>query len=188
MATARSVAARRRGRSIDCAATGRANESDEENGGGRNLQDPIVQSHQSGVDTQAQSSKLEQVEAKCDALSTKLRMMEKKVADKTSQLSQEVKDIKSKLDVTTPTRVLRSRNGDGGVQTPASGTKRKRAENKEEEKEVRGQKRERTTTWTGLVGAKLEKQQQKNGRVTRKSTGALALPGRSRRSLNILKK
>lgn len=184
LATARTVAVRRRGRSIDCAATGRANESDEENGGGRNLGDPIVQSHQSSH----QSSKLEQVEAKCDALSTKLRMMEKKVADKTSQLSQEVKDIKSKLDVTTPTRVLRSRNGDTGVQTPASGTKRKRAENKEEEKDVRGQKRERTTTWTGLVGAKLEKQQQKNGRVTRKSTGALALPGRSRRSLNILKK
>merc|ERR1719458_1306034 len=140
----------------------------------------------SGVVTQGPSSKLEQVEAKCDALSTKLRMMERKVADKTSQLSQEVKDIKSKLDVSTPTRVLRSRNGE--VQTPVSGTKRKRGENKEDEKDVRGQKRERTTTWSNLVGAKLDKQQQKNGRVTRKSTGALALPGRSRRSLNILKK
>ena len=182
------LAPRRRGRSIDGAATGRANESDEENGGGagRKLQNPIVQSHKSGVVTQGPSSKLEEVEAKCDALSTKLRMMERKVADKTSQLSQEVKDIKSKLDVSTPTRVLRSRNGE--VQTPASGTKRKRGENKEDEKEVRGQKRERTTTWSSLVGAKLDKQQQKNGRVTRKSTGALALPGRSRRSLNILKK
>ena len=174
------LAPRRRGRSIDGAATGRANESDEENGGGagRKLQNPIVQSHKSGVVTQGPSSKLEEVEAKCDALSTKLRMMERKVADKTSQLSQEVKDIKSKLDVSTPTRVLRSRNGE--VQTPASGTKRKRGENKEDEKEVRGQKRERTTTWSSLVGAKLDKQQQKNGRVTRKSTGALALPGRSR--------
>ena len=190
LATTRSgvMQARRRGRSIDSTATGRANESDEENAGGRKFQAPIVQSHKSGVVTQGPSSKLEQVEAKCDALSTKLRMMEKKVADKTSQLSQEVKDIKSKLDVSTPTRVLRSRNGDVGVQTPVSGTKRKRGENKEEDKDVRGQKRERTTTWSGLVGTKLEKQQQKNGRVTRKSTGALALPGRSRRSLNILKK
>lgn len=189
LATTRSagLAPRRRGRSIDCSATGRANESDEENAGGRQVQEPAVMTHNSGVVTQAHSSKLEQVEAKCDALSSKLRMMEKKVADKTSQLSQEVKDIKSKLDVSTPTRVLRSRNGDASVQTPASGTKRKRGENKEEDKDVRGQKRERTTTWSGLVGAKLDKQQ-KNGRVTRKSAGALALPGRSRRSLNILKK
>ena len=142
-------------------------------------------------------AKLDEVEAKCDALSNKLRMMERKVADRTDKLSQEVKDIKSKMVVTkgvssaappaTPTRVLRSRNGDvPSVQTPSSGTKRKRAE--PEEKDIKGSKRERTTTWSGLIGSKLEKHQQKNSRVTRKSTGALALPGKGRRSLNILKK
>ena len=197
------LAPRRRGRSIDNTAAGRDNESDEENGGGpRGRQQPAaVQSHKSGVAVQTGGralapSKLDEVEAKCDALSNKLRMMERKVADRTDKLSQEVKDIKSKMVVTkgvsaappaTPTRVLRSRNGDvPSVQTPSSGTKRKRAE--PEEKDIKGSKRERTTTWSGLIGSKLEKHQQKNSRVTRKSTGALALPGKGRRSLNILKK
>ena len=185
---------RRRGRSIDNTATGRDNESDEENGGGtsRRSQPAPVQTHKSGIAVQTGSralapSKLDEVEAKCDALSSKIRMMERKVADRTDKLSQEVKDIKSKLDVSTPTRVLRSRNGDNEPQTPASGTKRKR--NEPEEKVTKGSKRERTTTWSGLIGSKLEKHQQKqSSRVTRKSTGALALTGKGRRSLNILKK
>ena len=191
------LAPRRRGRSIDSAATGRDNESDEENGGGagsRSIGGPgAVQSHRSGAAVQTGTralgpTKLDEVEAKCDALSNKLRMMERKVADRTDKLSQEVKDIKSKLDVATPTRVLRSRNGENGAQTPASGTKRKRIE--QEKEGGKGIKRERTTTWSGLLGNKLEKSHQKSTttRVTRKSTGALSLSGKGRRSLNILKK
>jgi len=187
------LAPRRRGRSIDNIAAGRDNESDEENGGtARRPQQSQVQSHKSGVTVQngsraLTSNKLDEVEAKCDALSNKLRMMEKKVADRTDKLSQEVKDIRSKMDVSTPTRVLRSRNGDDPAHAPSSGTKRKR--NETEEKLTKSVKRERTTTWTGLIGNKIEKHQQKQqNRVTRKSTGALALPSKGRRSLNILKK
>jgi len=192
------LAPRRRGRSIDNVAAGRDNESDEENGGGtaRRQQPPQVQSHNSGVTVQnggraLTSNKLDEVEAKCDALSNKLRMMERKVADRTDKLSQEVKDIRSKLDVSTPTRVLRSRNGDDTSQAPSSGTKRKRHET-EEKSSTKSVKRERTTTWSGLIGNKIEKHQNKvekqQNRVTRKSTGALALPSKGRRSLNILKK
>ena len=106
------------------------------------------------------------------------------------ELGESPKDIKTKMDISTPTRVLRSRNGDS-VHTPASGTKRKRVE--AEEKDNKGSKRERTTTWGGLMGgSKAEKQNQKtvaSSRVTRKSTGALsALPAKTRRSLNMLKK
>jgi len=187
------LAPRRRGRSIDNIAAGRDNESDEENGGtARRPQQSQVQSHKSGVTVQngsraLTSNKLDEVEAKCDALSNKLRMMERKVADRTDKLSQEVKDIRSKMDVSTPTRVLRSRNGDDPAHAPSSGTKRKR--NETEEKLTKSVKRERTTTWTGLIGNKIEKHQQKQqNRVTRKSTGALALPSKGRRSLNILKK
>ena len=188
------LAPRRRGRSIDNTATGRDNESDEENtgaGAGRRQAAPHVQSHKSGATVQTGSrahvatTKLDEVEAKCDALSNKLRMMERKVADRTDKLSQEMKDIRSKLDVSTPTRVLRSRNGDNGASTPASGTKRKRNDT-ETDKNSKAVKRERTTTWSGLLGNKLDKQ--KNNRVTRKSTGALAAPLKGRRSLNILKK
>ena len=185
------LAPRRRGRSIDNTATGRDNESDEENGGGARRQRTAgpgaVQSHRSMATVQTGTkalgpTKLDEVEAKCDALSNKLRMMERKVADRTDKLSQEVKDIKSKLVVATPTRVLRSRNGE---EAPSSGTKRKRIE--QEKEDVKGSKRERTTTWSGLLG-KAEKSHQKSTRVTRKSTGALAIPGKGRRSLNILKK
>jgi len=187
---------RRRGRSIDGAATGRENESDEENSGGGGgaggrRTAPVVQTHRSGAAVQtgrgavqatsgAHTGKLEEVEAKCDALSTKLKMMERKVADKTDQLSQEVKAIKTVMGTSTPTRVLRSRNGDSAP-TPGSGTKRKRGE----VEEVKGNKRERTTTWGGLVGGK--NKVEKSTRVTRKSTGG-ALVSKGRRSLNILKK
>ena len=186
------VTPRRRGRSIDNTATGRDNESDEENGGGARRQNVArpgaVQSHRSVATVQTGTkvlgpTKLDEVEAKCDALSNKLRLMERKVADRTDKLSQEVKDIKSKLVVSTPTRVLRSRNGE---EAPSSGTKRKRIE--QEKEEVKGGKRERTTTWSGLLGSKAEKTHQKSTRVTRKSTGALAIPAKGRRSLNILKK
>ena len=183
---------RRRGRSIDGAATGRENESDEENSGvragGRNTV-PVVRSHRSGAAVQTgrgalqagtETGKLQEVEAKCEALSTKLKMMERKVADKTEQLSQEVKAIKTVMGTSTPTRVLRSRNGDSAP-TPGSGTKRKRGE----VEEVKGNKRERTTTWGGLVGGK--SRMEKSTRVTRKSTGG-ALVSKGRRSLNILKK
>jgi len=186
------VMPRRRGRSIDGAATGRENESDEENSGvragGRNTV-PVVRSHRSGAAVQTgrgalqdgtETGKLQEVEAKCEALSTKLKMMERKVADKTEQLSQEVKAIKTVMGTSTPTRVLRSRNGDSAP-TPGSGTKRKRGE----VEEVKGNKRERTTTWGGLVGGK--SRMEKSTRVTRKSTGG-ALVSRGRRSLNILKK
>ena len=188
------VTPRRRGRSIDNTATGRDNESDEENGGGARRQNAArpgaVQSHRSVATVQTGTkalgpagTKLDEVEAKCDALSNKLRMMERKVADRTDKLSQEVKDIKSKLVVSTPTRVLRSRNGE---EAPSSGTKRKRID--QDKEEVKGGKRERTTTWSGLLGNKAEKTHQKSTRVTRKSTGALAIPAKGRRSLNILKK
>jgi len=186
------VTPRRRGRSIDNTATGRDNESDEENGGGAGRQNAArpgaVQSHRSVATVQTGTkalgpTKLDEVEAKCDALSNKLRMMERKVADRTDKLSQEVKDIKSKLVVSTPTRVLRSRNGE---EAPSSGTKRKRID--QDKEEVKGGKRERTTTWSGLLGNKAEKTHQKSTRVTRKSTGALAIPAKGRRSLNILKK
>ena len=191
------LAPRRRGRSIDNTATGRDNESDEENGGGARRQragTAAVQSHRSVATVQTGTkalgpTKLDEVEAKCDALSNKLRLMERKVADRTDKLSQEVKDIKSKMEVSTPTRVLRSRNGDS-VQTPASGTKRKRVE-LEEVKDNKGSKRERTSTsWGGLMGGSKVEKPTKGGRITRKSSGGAlsVLPGKGRRSLNILKK
>jgi len=187
------VMPRRRGRSIDGAATGRENESDEENSGGVRAggrsSAPVVRSHRSGavvqtgrgaVQASTETGKLQEVEAKCEALSTKLKMMERKVEDKTEQLSQEVKAIKNVMGTSTPARVLRSRNGDGAP-TPGSGTKRKRGE----AEEVKGNKRERTTTWGGLVGGKSKVE--KSTRVTRKSTGG-NLVSKGRRSLNILKK
>jgi len=191
------LAPRRRGRSIDCVATGRENESDEENSGGgaggRRAVPGVVQTHRSGAVIQGgrgvvqpredmvPANKLEQVEAKCDALSTKLKIMERKVADKTELLTQEVKAIKTSMGTSTPTRVLRSRNGDSAP-SPGSGTKRKRGE----VEEVKGSKRERTTTWGGLVGVK--NKVEKSTRVTRKSTSGVTLTSKGRRSLNILKK
>jgi len=190
---------RRRGRSIDGTATGRENESDEENTGDRRVAPvPVVLSHRSraavqtgrGVIQSAQTSnntemvpaaKLEEVEAKFDALSNKLKMVERKVTDKTELLSQEMKAIKTSIGTATPTRVLRSRNGDSAP-TPGSGTKRKRGELEE----VKGSKRERTTTWGGLGGGRSKIV--KSSRVTRKSTGGVVLTSRGRRSLNILKK
>merc|ERR1719450_1235733 len=172
------VMPRRRGRSIDGAATGRENESDEENsggvrGGGRSSA-PVVRSHRSGavvqtgrgaVQASTETGKLQEVEAKCEALSTKLKMMERKVEDKTEQLSQEVKAIKNVMGTSTPARVLRSRNGDGAP-TPGSGTKRKRGE----AEEVKGNKRERTTTWGGLVGGKSKAEEVKGNKRERTTT------------------
>jgi len=188
---------RRRGRSIDGPATGRENESDEENSGStssvRRTTAPVIQSHRSKAVVQngkgavktgsgaiaAQVDKLGEVEAKCEALSNKLKMMERRVTDKTEKLSQEVKAIKTVMGTSTPTRVLRSRNGNN-AQTPASGTKRKRGE----VDNAKGAKRERTTTWSGLIG---KNKVEKSSKVTRKSTSGL-LNNRSRRSLSVLKK
>lgn len=167
------VPLKRRGRSIDSAAAGR-DDSDDEN------------CHL------VPAAKLEQVEAKCDLLNNKLKMMEQKVANKTELLSQEVRALRHTVGAAmnsnkaeeTPSKVLRTRNTD--VETPGSGTKRKRSE-KEVEKVV---KRERTTTWAG----KPLKKPEKPTRVTRRSvgTGGLSFASKSsfkgRRSLNMLKK
>jgi len=163
---------KRRGRSIDSAATGR-DDSDDEN------------CHL------VPAAKLEEVEAKCDFLNNKLKLMEQKVANKTELLSQEVRALRQTVgaainikDDETPSKVLRNRNTD--VETPGSGTKRKRAE-KEIEK---GAKRERTTTWAGKPLRKPEKPT----RVTRRSVGSggISFASKStfkgRRSLNMLKK
>jgi len=172
-ASTASVPLKRRGRSIDSAAAGR-DDSDDEN------------CHLVPV------AKLEEVEAKCDLLNNKLKMMEQKVANKTELLSQEVRALRhtvgaaiiSNKDTETPSKVLRTRNTD--VETPGSGTKRKRSD-KEADKVV---KRERTTTWAG----KPLKKPEKPTRVTRRSVGSggLSFASKStfkgRRSLNMLKK
>jgi len=121
------------------------------------------------------------VEAKCNALNNKIKQMEKKVVDRTELLTAEVRALRQTLGTggttASPTRVLRSRNGDDVV-TPSSGTKRKRGE-----QESRQVKRERTTTWAGrqLRPSKTEKP----SRVTRKSTSG-PLIHKGRRSLNLL--
>lgn len=167
---------KRRGRSIDGNATGR-DESDEENNSSAGL---------------VPASKLVEVEAKCDALNTKLKMMERKVVDRTELLSAEVRALrqtvgaavkKGEKGMESPARVLRSRNGEDGEQipsTPGSGTKRKRGE----QEMTKGAKRERTTTWAGKQLKKVEKPT----RVTRRSVGGLNVAPKGRRSLNILKK
>ena len=164
---------RRRGRSIDGLAVGEGGESDEENAGARVSGAGVAQ------------QKLEAVEAKCEALSTKIRAMERKVVDRTELLSAEVRALRQTMGG-TPARVLRSRNGDLGevAVSPGSGTKRKRGE--QDPRGAGGQqaKRERTTTWGGRSLRKVEK----SVRVTRKSAaGPLVLP-KGRRSLNVLSK
>jgi len=171
-----SVGPRRRGRSIDGVATGR-DESDEEN-----------------CDTLVPAASLVAVEAKCDALNNKLKMMEQKVVDRTELLTAEVRALRQSIGVSrtsnksseSPARILRNRNGDAGTDpaTPGSGTKRKRGEQDLE----KGAKRERTTTWAG----KQVKKNEKPTRVTRRSVGGnddvAPLLSKGRRSLNILKK
>jgi len=168
---------RRRGRSIDGIAVGTENESDEEN------VLSVPNNKQSGHvgSSIATTDKLNAVEAKCNALNNKIKQMEKKVVDRTELLTAEVRALRQTLgtggSTASPTRVLRSRNGDDVV-TPSSGTKRKRGE-----QESRQVKRERTTTWAGrqLRQSKTEKP----SRVTRKSTSGPLLH-KGRRSLNLL--
>ena len=166
---------RRRGRSIDGLAVGEGNESDEENavGAGRPLR---------AGSQLLQADKLQAVEAKCDALNNKIKLMEKKVVDRTELLTAEVRALRQSMGsgsgTASPTRVLRSRNGDEvALPVPGSGTKRKRAE-----QVLPGAKRERTTTW---AGRQLRQKVEKSTRSTRKSTGLLVIP-KGRRSLNLL--
>jgi len=167
-------ALRRRGRSINPAAVGSDAGSDAEN------QEEMVP-----------ASKLIQMEKKCAALNNKIKSMEKRVADKTDALSQEVQMLKSSLNTepltaTTPNfRALRSRNG-GEPTTPPSGTKRKRdvCEGVAPSKKPT---RERTLTCPGPGGRNLPSRQ------TRRSVGAAlgGLPGGAKlrkNKLNLLKK
>lgn len=166
---------RRRGRSIDGVAVGTDNESDEENV----LSVPNTKSVRIG--SVATVDKLEAVEAKCNALNNKIKIMERNVVDRTELLTAEVRALRETMGSSggpaTPTRVLRSRNGDE-LTVMGSGTKRKRGE-----QETRPVKRERTTTWAGRQLR--QNKSEKPIRVTRKSTsGPLITKGR--RSLNIL--
>jgi len=179
---------RRRGRSIDGQAIGSSgNESDEEN---------VVEGR---VGALVPAGKLEAVEAKCDALNNKIKLMEKKVVDRTELLTAEVRALRqtmgSGVSLASPTRVLRSRNGEEQVvATPASGTKRKRAE---QEVAARS-KRERTTTWAGRQLRQVRAEKPTSARkaaaqggskvAARKAVGALAAVPRGRRSLNLLGK
>lgn len=163
-------ALRRRGRSINPTAIGSDAGSDAEN------QEEMVP-----------ASKLIQMEKKCAALNNKIKSMEKRVADKTDALSQEVQMLKSSLNTepltaTTPNfRALRSRNG-GEPTTPPSGTKRKRdvCEGVAPSKKPT---RERTLTCPGAGGRNLPSRQ------TRRSVGAaLGAPGGAKLRKNLLKK
>ena len=170
---------RRRGRSIDGLAVGEGNESDEENVVAPERPPRLLP-----------VGKLEAVEAKCDALNNKIKMMEKKVVNRTELLTAEVRALRQTMSstaVTTPTRVLRSRNGEEVSNSPGSGVKRKRAE---AETRAGGQaKRERTTTWAGRTLRQQKSVVEKVTRSSRKLTGAaVAPPTKGRRSLNILGK
>jgi len=145
-----------------------------------------IENREDKAETMVPVSKLVEMEKKCAALNDKLKLMEKKVADKTDAISHEVRMLKSSLAETntesltavTP-RVLRSRNG-GDHPTPASGTKRKRAV-----EAVVPTKRERTVTCPGNVAGS----RQAPARQTRRSEGAT--PGRSklrRSKMSLLKK
>ena len=175
---------RRRGRSIDGLAVGEGNESDEEN---------VVRAPERPprVGALVPVDKLEAVEAKCDALNNKIKMMEKKVVNRTELLTAEVRALRQTMSstaVTTPTRVLRSRNGEDVPNSPGSGVKRKRAEG---EVKAGGQqaKRERTTTWAGRTLRQQKSVVEKVTRSSRKLPGpTVAPPTKGRRSLNILTK
>ena len=173
---------RRRGRSIDGLAVGEGNESDEEN--------VVAPERPPRVGALVPVDKLEAVEAKCDALNNKIKMMEKKVVNRTELLTAEVRALRQTMSttaVTTPTRVLRSRNGEDVSNSPGSGVKRKRGEG---ETRAGGQqaKRERTTTWAGRT-LRQQKGVEKVTRSSKKLTGpAVAPPTKGRRSLNILNK
>ena len=173
---------RRRGRSIDGLSVGEGNESDEENA--------VAPERPPRVGALVPADKLEAVEAKCDALNNKIKMMEKKVVNRTEMLTAEVRALRQTMSttaVTTPTRVLRSRNGEDVVNSPGSGVKRKRGEVEGRAGGGQAAKRERTTTWAGRT-----LRQPKSEKVTRssKKTAAppLAPPIKGRRSLNILAK
>jgi len=174
---------RRRGRSIDGLAVGQGNESDEEN--------VVAPERPPRVGGLVPVGKLEAVEAKCDALNNKIKMMEKKVVNRTELLTAEVRALRQTMSstaVTTPTRVLRSRNGEDVSNSPGSGVKRKRAEG---ETRAGGQqaKRERTTTWAGRTLRQQKSVVEKVTRSSRKVAGpAVAPPTKGRRSLNILTK
>jgi hypothetical protein len=184
---------RRRGRSIDGQAAGlpgSGNESDEENV----LTPPLLPARPGRLGGQAMlpADKLDAVEAKCDALNNKIKLMERKVVDRTELLTAEVRALRETMgtggpSVASPTRVLRSRNGDGPA-TPASGTKRKRAEEAAPGPAPRGQqaKRERTTTWAGRT-LRAGRAEERPARVTRKSTASVVVT-KGRRSLNLLGK
>jgi len=173
---------RRRGRSIDGLAVGEGNESDEEN--------VVAPERPPRVGALVPVDKLEAVEAKCDALNNKIKMMEKKVVNRTELLTAEVRALRQTMSttaVTTPTRVLRSRNGEDVSNSPGSGVKRKRGEG---ETRAGGQqaKRERTTTWAGRT-LRQQRGVEKVTRSSKKLTGpAVAPPTKGRRSLNILNK
>merc|ERR1719189_1000038 len=173
---------RRRGRSIDGLSVGEGNESDEENA--------VAPERPPRVGALVPADKLEAVEAKCDALNNKIKMMEKKVVNRTELLTAEVRALRQTMSttaVTTPTRVLRSRNGEDVSNSPGSGVKRKRGEG---ETRAGGQqaKRERTTTWAGRT-LRQQKGVEKVTRSSKKLTGpAVAPPTKGRRSLNILNK
>jgi len=174
---------RRRGRSIDGLAVGEGNESDEEN--------VVAPERPPRVGALVPVGKLEAVEAKCDALNNKIKMMEKKVVNRTELLTAEVRALRQTMSstaVTTPTRVLRSRNGEDVSNSPGSGVKRKRGEG---EARAGGQqaKRERTTTWAGRTLRQQKSVVEKVTRSSRKVAGPpVAPPTKGRRSLNILTK
>jgi len=164
-------AVRRRGRSINPTALGNDAGSDAEN------QEQMVP-----------ASKLIEMEKKCAALNNKIKSMEKRVADKTEALSQEVQMLKSSLNTdpltatTTPNiRALRSRNG-GEPSTPPSGTKRKR-DVPEGAAPSKKPTRERTLTCPGPGG------RNPPSRQTRSRLGSVPVGVKLRRNkLNLLKK
>jgi len=112
--------------------------------------------------------------------------MEKKV-DRAELLTAEVRALRQTMgtsSVSSPTRVLRSKNGEVELEAPGSGTKRKRIE----ENGSKGAKRERTTTWAGRQLRQATTKIDKPTRVTRKSTGPVAVVTKGRRSLSLLGK
>lgn len=177
---------RRRGRSIDGLAVGGGNESDEENAVAPPERPPRV----GGL---VPVDKLEAVEAKCDALNNKIKMMEKKVVNRTELLTAEVRALRQTMSsaavTTTPTRVLRSRNGEDVSNSPGSGVKRKRAEGETTKAGGQQAKRERTTTWAGRTLRQQKSVVEKVTRSSRKVAGpAVVPPTKGRRSLNMLAK
>jgi len=197
---------RRRGRSIDSGIGG--NESDEENAGGQDSGGPSGSQGQgrSGATTRlgpgattrlgamVPADKLEAVEAKCDALNNKIKLMEKKVVDRTELLTAEVRALRQTMGTgsgvpishSSPARVLRSRNGDETSPNLGSGTKRKRGD-----QEVRQVKRERTTTWAGRQlrpGLAKSDKPLAAGKGTRKPNNSSPLVSKGRRSLSLLSK